>query len=82
MAHCRLGDRSAKTTSFLQHNGNIIDTSAKLKRLWSQILFSMVDDADLRSYREVSVSNSWVSDGTNFLSDRDYISYSHVKYDC
>lgn len=50
-----------------------IDRLAKLNKKWSDNLHTSVDGKGLEDSRKVPQQNSWVNDGTRFLSGRDYI---------
>lgn len=81
-ARRRLGDSSKRTESILRYNGQVLNSKARVQSMWRKELSRKCDGVGLAPAAKVPQAHSWVSDGTSFLSGRDYISCIHVRYNC
>ena len=82
MAHSRLGDNSARTAQLCTLDGVTIKNRNKFLRLMKNKLYQSVDGSGLRQAARVPSAHYWVSDGTSFLSGKDFISSIHLRFNC
>ena len=61
---------------------SLITSRNKYFKMMKKQLHSMVDGKGLMSASEVPIANTWVSDGSSFLSGKDFISSIHLRYNC
>ncbi|CAB0034374.1 unnamed protein product [Trichogramma brassicae] len=63
-----------KTTEQLLTNGTtVMRTPADLRKFWAEQLYVRFDGAGLRLSGKINGQNNWISDGTRFLSGRDFV---------
>lgn len=54
----------------------------QINNYWKNKLYNTCDGAGLRNASKCPSAHNWVSDGTAFLSGRDYIKSIHLRYGC
>lgn len=51
---------------------NMVDTAARVQLRWADLLYQSVHGMTFRESAKVSQQHRWISDGTKFLSGRDF----------
>lgn len=63
----------------LSHNCGRISSLGDVYRFWASRLYNSVDGGGLRNSAKTPGQHHWVSDGTRFLSGRDYINSCRIR---
>ena len=82
MARSRLKDNSARTAQLCKLDRVTLKYRNDFLRMMKNKLYLGVDGSSLRQAAKVPAAHYWVSDGTSFLSGRDFISTIHLWYNC
>ena len=82
MARSRLNDQTPRTIQLSTIDGKLIKDKKDLNKIMRKKLLKMVDGKGLTAAHNVPVSNSWITDGSSFLSGSDFISCLHVRFNC
>jgi len=61
------------------HQNKILNSTNQVKSMWKNLLYATCDGAGLRGSSEVPISNSWILDGTNLMTGRNYIAAIQVR---
>ncbi|CAL7932861.1 unnamed protein product, partial [Xylocopa violacea] len=64
----------------LNDHGVVRSSNSLLARKWSNLLYNSPDGAGLRESVRTPGQNSWIGDGTMFLSGRDYINFIKLRF--
>lgn len=68
-----LSQESRKLAILITDQGIHLNTTDKVKRMYSEKLYSSVDGSGLRHCGAIPQASSWVGDGTSFLSGSDFV---------
>lgn len=63
----------------LRDGPSILDSKSKIERRWASLLHSSVDGKSLASSNDVPQQHQWVTDGSRFLSGRDFINTTKLR---
>ena len=63
----------------LNPNGVVLRKKEDIERRWSGILYSSVDGMALRDSAKTKGQNSWIGDGTRFVSGRNFVNFMRLR---
>jgi len=68
-----LSSEKAICVRHLDDRGRLVDSAAKIQARWAELLYQSIDGRTLKDSANVPQQHRWVSEGTRFLSGRDFL---------
>lgn len=68
-----------RATRRITENGSVIETAEQLKARWARLLYTSNDGRALSESKKVPSQHQWVTEGTRFLSGKDFINMIRIR---